>query len=184
MEVPKTIDRYLATIIVIALVLFGVWWRLTSHMPNFAPIGAIALTSGMILGWKKSLVVVVATMAISDLVIGSYSSMQWTWLSLGLIGGLGYMIRKLPLAWRIPVGAFGASGVFFVVSNFGTWISSGMYSLDLSGLVQCYIMALPFLKATLLSDTIFIALFLIAYEKMFQHNVANPLPIVTSRSSP
>src|SRR5690606_32089846 len=103
-------------------------------------------------------------MAASDLAIGTYSSMYWTWLGFGSIAGLGYMLRKLPAAWRLPVGALGASTLFFLVSNFGTWVSSGMYSLDITGLVQCYTMALPFFRTTLQSDILFSVLLLSIYE--------------------
>jgi len=40
--------------------------------------------------------------------------------------------------------------IFFVVTNFGVWISGSMYSLDLSGFITCYALALPFYKGTLL----------------------------------
>lgn len=164
MEVSKIINKHLAVAIVLALALFGVGWRLTPHIPNFAPIGAIALIAGQILGWRKSLAVTLAIMVISDAMIGFYQGMWWTWLGFGLIASFGFFIKSLPLAWRISVGAVGASGLFFIVSNFGTWLSSGMYSLDLAGLVECYTMALPFLRATILSDFVFIAVFVGLFE--------------------
>jgi hypothetical protein len=42
--------------------------------------------------------------------------------------------------------------VFFVASNFAVWAFSGMYSLDLAGLSQCFIAALPFLQNTVAGD--------------------------------
>lgn len=164
MEIPKTIDKRIVGIVVASLILFGITWRLTPHMPNFAPVSAIALALSASLGWRQSLGAVLVVMGVSDFLIGGYSSIEWTWFGFGLIVAFGHGIKKLPLSWRIPAGAIGASGVFFIVSNFGTWISSGMYSLDLTGLMQCYAMALPFLKATLVSDLVFSALLLISYE--------------------
>lgn len=164
MEVPKTLNKHLLLAIVASLILFGIAWRLTPHTPNFAPISAIALALSMILGWRKSLLAILVVMAVSDLVIGGYSGMQWTWLGFGLVVALGHSIKHLPVAWRIASGALGASVLFFVVSNFGTWISSGMYSLDLAGLIQCYSMALPFFKTTLVSDLLFTATLLTGYE--------------------
>lgn len=164
MEVPKTINKQLVVAAVAALVLFAIAWRLTPHTPNFAPVSAIALILGATLGWRTSLLAVLLIMGLSDLAIGGYTGMEWTWLGFGLIVGLGYAIKNLPAAWRVPVGALGASGLFFIVSNFGTWLASGMYTPDLAGLVQCYAMALPFLKATLLSDLTFTTLLFAAYE--------------------
>ncbi len=169
MEVPKAVNRYPVAAVVLSLISFGIAWRLFPHLPNFAPIGAIALIVGMMLGWRKSLLVVMAIMAISDYVIGFYPGMQWTWLSFGLVACFGLLIRNLSLAWRIPLGVFGTSGVFFLVSNFGTWISSGMYSLDVPGLMQCYYMALPFLRATLLSDLLFVTLLLTVHEVFMEY---------------
>lgn len=164
MEVPKTLNKKLVTAVVASLILLGIAWRLVPHVPNFAPISAIALVLSMTIGWRKSLLAVLAIMAVSDLVIGGYSGMYWTWLGFGLIVALGYGIRRLPMVWRILAGALGASTLFFIVSNFGTWISSGMYSLDFTGLAQCYAMAIPFLKATLASDLVFTAALLTNYE--------------------
>ena len=169
MEVPKAVNKYLVAAVVMCLISLGIAWRLMPHFPNFTPIGAIALTVGMALGWRKSLLVVMAIMVISDYVIGFYLGMQWTWLSFGLIAGLGLLTRNLSLAWRIPLGVFGTSGLFFLVSNFGTWISSGMYSLDVPGLMQCYYMALPFLRATLSSDLLFVTLLLIVHEVFMEY---------------
>jgi len=32
-----------------------------------------------------------------------------------------------------------SSLLFFIVTNFGVWISGTMYSLDLQGLIACYV---------------------------------------------
>ncbi len=164
MEIPKTLNKNLVIAVVASLILLGIVWRLVPHVPNFAPISAIALILSMTVGWRKSLLAVLAIMAASDLVIGGYSGMHWTWFGFGLIVALGYGIRRLPMVWRILAGALGASTLFFIVSNFGTWISSGMYSLNLAGLIQCYTMAIPFFKATLVSDLVFTGFLLTSYE--------------------
>lgn len=176
MEVSKTIEKYSVVAVVLCIISFGIAWRLVPHFPNFAPIGAIALIAGMTLSWRKSLLVVMATMIVSDLVIGFYTGMYWTWLSFGLIATLGLLMKHRSLAWRIPLGALGASGLFFVVSNFGTWVASGMYSLDLAGLMQCYLMAIPFLRATVLSDIFFVMLSLTAYEVVMRYRSLISVP--------
>lgn len=164
MEVPKIITKHASLLFIIALIAFGIIWRLSPHIPNFAPISAIALIAGLALGWRQSLWTVAGVMVISDVIIGFYPGILWTWLSFALIICLGLAIKSLPAYWRAPIGALSASLVFFLVSNFGTWVASGMYSHTVAGFVQCYVMALPFLKATLLSDFFFITIALIAYE--------------------
>jgi hypothetical protein len=56
----------------------------------------------------------------------------------------------------LPVGAVTGSFLFFVVSNFGAWLDPQMgYEKSASGLLQCYLMGLPFWRATLASDLFF-----------------------------
>lgn len=164
MEISKTIVKTWPILIGVGLIIFAVAWRLSSHLPNFAPIGAISLVAGMVLGWRKALWITLPIIIISDLILGFYSSIEWTWLSFILIVALGWMIRNLPVVWRVIGGALGTSVLFFAVSNFGTWLTSGMYSHDISDLLQCYVMALPFFKATLVSDLVFVSALIGAYE--------------------
>ena len=42
--------------------------------------------------------------------------------------------------------------LFFLLSNVAVWAFSGMYPLNLAGLAQCYVAALPFLDKTMLGD--------------------------------
>ena len=50
---------------------------------------------------------------------------------------------------------FLGSVIFFLISNFGVWILSGMYEKNLNGLAYCYFLALPFFVNTVLSTIIF-----------------------------
>ena len=44
--------------------------------------------------------------------------------------------------------------LFFLITNLGVW-ASGMYGLNITGLIQCYYLAIPFFGYTLLSTIIF-----------------------------
>ena len=49
--------------------------------------------------------------------------------------------------------------VFFLVSNFGVWLTPIFgYERSMSGLVRCYVLALPFFRAMLLGDLIYVPL--------------------------
>ncbi len=50
-----------------------------------------------------------------------------------------------------------SSTVFFVVSNLGVWLG-GFYPLTLSGLVECFVLALPFYGAILVGDGFYAAI--------------------------
>ncbi len=164
MEISKTLKKYKYHLLIIGLLLFGVGWRLIPHPPNFAPVGAIAIASGMIFQSRRAIWLPLAIMVVSDIIIGLYHGFLWTWLAIAIIPVAGFLLQHLPLAWRIPLGAASASLLFFVISNFGVWMASGMYSHTLTGLIDCYVMALPFLRNTMLSNIIFTSLILTAFE--------------------
>ena len=157
MEIPKTVESKLTVLLLAGIVLFGVSWRLMAHIPNFAPIDAIAILGGTLLPWRKAIALPLVTMIISDAVLGLYAGFEWTWLSIALVALLGIAIKHLPLAWRISFGAVGGGLTFFAVSNLGVWLTSGMYAHTLAGFVHCYAMAIPFLRATMVSDIVFVA---------------------------
>ena len=50
--------------------------------------------------------------------------------------------------------AFVGVVIFFLVSNFGVWLS-GSYGFDFNGFLICYILALPFFGYSVLSSLIF-----------------------------
>ena len=56
-----------------------------------------------------------------------------------------------------------SSLVFFIVTNFGVWVM-GWYPPTLAGLVNCYIMGLPFLRDFTVSTLLYSAVFFTAYE--------------------
>jgi len=50
------------------------------------------------------------------------------------------------------------------VSNFGTWLSGTLYPMSLTGLTECFIMAIPFYGNTLLGDLFYVAVLFGIYE--------------------
>ena len=125
--------------------------RLIPHPPNFTSTIAIAFYLPALFGVKY---IIVATTAfiVCDLIIGIHPLILFTWLSLILIGLISQAFTKYYL--RVPGVMIGCL-VFFYVSNFGVWLFSDMYSKDLPGLIQCYIMGLPFLQNSLIGSLLF-----------------------------
>lgn len=59
---------------------------------------------------------------------------------------LGYVLRN-DRSWIKPIGmGVLASVAYFIVSNFGSWLTLQEYTKDVSGLIQCYVSALPFYR--------------------------------------
>jgi hypothetical protein len=50
------------------------------------------------------------------------------------------------------LAAGGASLAFFVISNLGVFLVGGLYPMSWSGLVECFVMALPFWRSSLMAD--------------------------------
>ena len=63
---------------------------------------------------------------------------------------IGFVFLKKISFKNILITSLSSSLLFFVITNFGVWISGTMYTMDLNGLITCYLMAIPFYKGTLL----------------------------------
>ena len=147
------------TIFGIFLVAIGVLMRLAPHPSNFTPVMAIALFSGVVLTPEIALVAPLIIMIASDLLIGPHALYPWTWGSFFLVSLLGLAIRKNAKVSRIFLGTLGGSLLFYLVTNLGVFLYQDMYEKSLSGLFQCYGMALPFFRNSLLGDLFFSGLF-------------------------
>lgn len=152
---------YLFSLLVVAL-------RLLPHAPNFAPMGALALSAGMT-GDKRKIWLPLAAVLFTDVVLGFYPGFVWVYLSYALIFLAGYLSRLASAVSKsigLPlVGAF----TFYLVSNFGVWASGSMYPLTPGGLAQCYAAAVPFFRNTVLSDLLYFnALLLLSRAARFK----------------
>lgn len=137
---------------IILIVLAASFRLMPHHIYNFTPIGAIALFSGAylgrnLLGW----IIPIAIMVISDTLIeisggvGFHKEMPFVYGAFLL----SVVIGRYGLSNRISFGrvlgaTVSSSLLFFIVTNFGSWISSPAYSKDLVGLFTCYVAAIPF----------------------------------------
>ncbi len=132
-------------------------------IPNFEIVSSFALLSGFFLGGIFSFIAPLLIIFLSDLFIGNTAILIFTWSAFGLIGLLGMALKKqnkISLSFVLKTSGFGilASCFFFIYTNFGWWVLSGMYSHNLQGLLVCYINALPFFKTNLLGNLILVPL--------------------------
>jgi hypothetical protein len=84
--------------------------------------------------------------------------MPFVYGSVALVVLVGWAVAKRMTALTIAGAAVASSVLFFAVTNFGTWLTSGMYPQTLSGLAACYVAAIPFFQNTLAGDLLFSAL--------------------------
>ncbi len=151
------------------LVSLGVALRLQfSHIPNFAPVAAMALFAGFYFRsvWL-ALCLPVLVMAITDWQLGGY---DWK------LRIVVYAMLACPVAFRVwtrrfdpaagkhrPAVCFASlfaaslagSVIFFVGTNFACWAFSSWYTKDLAGLSACFTAAIPFFRYTLIGDASF-----------------------------
>lgn len=127
--------------------------RLLPHPPNFAPIGAMALFGGAYFGrsWL-AFAFPFAALIISDVLLGFYSHMEIVYASFALVVMLGQLSLSHKSPMRVGVAAVASSVLFFIITNFGEWLYSGIYGHTLDGLMTCYAAAIPFFQNTLAGD--------------------------------
>jgi len=149
------------------LIILAAMSRLVPHSPNFTPIGALGLFAGAYISMRRFWLVPLAALLISDILIGFYHpvTMVSVYLAFILCAVIG---RKVLLEHRsiFRVGAItlSASVIFFVLSNFGDWLSGFNYPVTWEGLVTCYVMAIPFFGNTVMGDLFYVALLFGTYE--------------------
>ncbi len=150
----------------IAGLIFGAaMLRLLPHPPNFVPIGAIALFAGARFGRRwLAFALPFAAMLLSDSLIewstgaGFHDGMPVIYGALALVVLLGLGIHRAGIRpLTVGVGAVSGATIFFIISNFFVWVSSGMYPPTFAGLVACYAAAIPFYGNTLGADLFYSA---------------------------
>lgn len=146
------------------LVTIGIFSRLISQIPNFTPVMAIALFSGVYLNKKYAIIVPLVLMIISDLLIGLHEVVIFTWGSFILIGLIGIWLKKHKNVYMVAGTSVFSSLLFFAITNFGVWAVGQWYPRTLDGLAKCYIMGLPFLRINMLGDLFYVAVLFGIYE--------------------
>ena len=141
--------------IAILFISFGILSRLIPHLPNFAPLAAVALFSGVYYNKKHGYLLPLAIYIVSDLILGLHSAIFFTWSSIILIYFLGSSLKKRKTPVSTLSYTLAASFLFFFITNLGVWLM-GYYPRNLEGLTTCFIMAIPFFRTSLTSNLFFV----------------------------
>ena len=141
--------------------------RFVPHPPNFTSLIALSFYVPAIFG-RQYIPAVILSFAITDLVIGYHYGTFFTWGSVLLIGLISNYFGKTFIK-RLS-GALVGAIIFFIVTNFGVWIS-GMYEYSLNGIISCYTAAIPFFAYSTLS-TIFFSFLIEIFYKVYHFKIA------------
>ena len=119
---------------------------------------------------RVAFIVPFLALLLSDVLIGLHDTMVYVYAGFALTVVIGVWIgQKLNIS-RIAIAVLVASGLFFVITNFGAWVTSGLYPMTAEGLLQAYIAAIPFFQNSLLGNLVFTALLFGGYA-LLQKNV-------------
>lgn len=168
--------------LIVFFIIAAVLLRLLPHVPNFAPITAIALFGGAYLSRRAALILPLAIMALSDYMLlywtgegfnfqKAYSPLSlfhsttlFVWGSFLISSLIGIYLAKRKSVFNVGFASILASLQFFIITNFGVWAMRTMYPHTFEGLVQSYIMGSPFFRATILGDLFYTGAFFGSFE--------------------
>lgn len=148
--------------IALMIVFVGIAMRFLPHPANVAPVAAIALFAGTYLNKKYALWVPLAIMVISDMFIGIHDVVLYTWGSFLIVGLIGIWLKNHKTLLGVGAASIISSFLFFFVTNFGVWLT--WYPRNLAGLVNCYTLAIPFYRNTMIGDLAYVVIFFGIYE--------------------
>lgn len=144
--------------VLFSLVIAAVLTRFLPHPPNMTAVTALALFAGQKFESKlQATVLPLLVLFLSDLVIGFHPTMFFVYGAFALISVLSIYAFDFKTKLASLGSVFAASTAFFLISNFGVWITSTMYAKTTEGLVTCYLMGLPFFQNQVFGDLFYSA---------------------------
>jgi hypothetical protein len=139
-----------------------------AHLPdsaapwNLSVIGALALFASARLGFWPAVVLVALAIGVKDVTFflaRGWEPYPYSWPFFIAYAAVGWvLLRRTESPVRIGAATFAASLIFFLASNFLSWVGQALpYGYSLAGLLDCYKAAIPFYRGTLAGDLVFSA---------------------------
>ena len=168
-QLNENLKNYFLPVCLILVLSFS---RLIPHPWNFTPVLAMGIFSGF---YFKNFIlgsfIVICSMFIGDLYLGFHSTMFFTYISLIIAVALGLFINKFKFTEVLFTG-LASSVCFFAITNFGAWLTLEMYEKNLTGLLQSYVLAIPFFHNTLISTLIYLVVLKLLFNFIVRKKVA------------
>ncbi len=154
-------------LIMAGLVVLATSWRIINHSYMFAPnlelVTVVSVMAALTIGWQAAVIAPLATMALSDAVIGTSPIIMVTWSCFALIGTTAMLLRRFnrqpgrQLLASVGFAAF-SSTLFFLVTNFGVWLLGFdvYYPGTLAGLGTSLAMGIPFYRTMLIGNLLIV----------------------------
>ena len=145
-------------LILLSFIIVAALFRLFPHLPNVTPITAMALFSGVYFGNKKyAFVLPLLAMFLSDLFLGFSGITLFVYTAFILVSYIGFASKKMNIKTILL-----SSLSFFLITNFGVWLIG--YPKTMTGLLECYTLAIPFFRNALIGDFFFAGILYFGFE--------------------
>jgi len=148
------------------------------HLQNFTPIAAMALVGGMYMNKKVlAFIVPIAALFLSDLILNNFifkdalgtttgglvlwaDYMFFTYGAMIITVLIGMALSAKSIGSKILGGTLSSSIVFYMLADFGSWLSLPIYTKNFGGLVAAYVAGFPYFLMTLLGTLVFSIVFI------------------------
>jgi len=173
-------------VVLVAMILVAASARLfLVFIPNFAPIGAMALFGAANFSKRyQAFLFPLGAMWLSDLVINNYlyprlfpdyydgtfawGISPWVYGAFALVVVLGWYLLEKVNVKNVVIASLSASVLFFLLTNFGVWMAGTMYPMTAEGLMTCFMAGIPFFGNTLAGDLFFSGVLFGVFELLQQ----------------
>lgn len=154
------------SVIIFALALF----RLIPHWPNVSPVAAMALFGGAYFADKRlALIVPFVALLLSDLILGLHNTMIFVYAGFALTVSVGVLLKSRVTITNTVFAVIASSVIFFLLTNFGVWMTSALYAKSAEGLMQAYAAGIPFFQNSLLGNLVYSAVIFGGYAFLQKH---------------
>ena len=174
-----------ALLLILAAVVFRIITGFFGHSDsigwmNFAPIAAIALCGAAYVPMKYKFTVPMIALLVSDVALNAHYGFSLAspfvlshYLGFAIVGCLGLLLQHRA-SWKTLLPAsVAASLIFYLVTNFVSWIYDPGYTKTVTGFIQAVTVGLPqysatptwmFFRNSIVSDLVFTFLFVVCMK--------------------
>ena len=166
MSVSDREATFFRTILAMVLIVLAAGLRVAPHPWNLTPVGAIALFSGAVVKDRRlAFAFPLLSLFAGDVITGLPKVISYIELDLVVYASflvsvaIGLLLRRNRGVFRVAGATLLGAIQFFLISNLADWAFLDTYAKTGSGLVACYVAAIPLFWNTLAGDALYAALF-------------------------
>ncbi len=172
-------------VLIVVLIAIAAGSRFLPHWHNFTAMGAAGLVGAAYLPKRYfGIIIPLIALFISDLILNNliyahyFEGFVWfgkgaIWIYVAfavLVLGGSVFLKKIKALNLIAAGLVG-SVLFFLISNFGSFLIDPIYVKSPLGLVEAYVAGIPFFWNTLLANVVFTLLLVGVFEWASQRSL-------------